>query len=223
LLVLAAIWFALYAFGLTAPPEPSFDPSLPRSEYLQAFFTYKQIAGWQEIGFTLVAAVAFLLIAPIGAVLREVLGRDTPEAAVAGTLFIVAACLLVAGQMVQVGTQWAVLNESKHDFSDITALAAVWDTGLIISNWLENGGYFSLAFAVIGWATVGLHIKPLPRGWVMLSLLLSAALLIVVISQGLEIWSVYDLVLPLSGAILAPLWFLLTARLCGSIEAKFEN
>ena len=223
LLLFAAIWFGLYAFGLTAPAGPSYDPSLPRAEYLKAFFTYKQSVAWQEIGFTLVAALAFLLIAPIGAVLQEVLGRRTSEGAMAGALFSAAACLLVAGQLVQVGTQWAILSASKRGFGDPEALGLVWDTGLVVSNWLENGGYFSLALAVVGWAVIGKRVQPLPRAWIVLSWILSVALLIVVVSQALEIWAIYDVILPISGAVLAPAWFLLTARVCESLGSKSDN
>jgi hypothetical protein len=225
LLVLAAVWFGLYAFGLTRPPEPAYDPSLPRAEYLRAFFAYKGSVAWQEFGFTLLAALAFLLLAPLGAVLGELLGRRTPdpEGAMASAFFIAAACLLVAGQLVQVGTQWAILSASRREFGDLEALALVWDTGLVVSNWLENGGYFSLALGVLGWGMLGRRLEPRPRAWITLSSLLSVVLLIVVVSQALEIWAIYDIALPVSGAILAPAWLFLTGRVCESIGAKPDD
>ncbi len=177
----------------------------------------------QEIGFTLVAELAFLLIAPIGALLQGIISCHTAEGIIASNLFGIAACLLVAGQLVQIGTQWAVLSFSKREFSKVETLGFIWDTGLVVSNWLENGRYFSLALGVIGWAMVGRGLEPQPRVWIFLSGFLSIALLIIVIvAQALEIWTIYDIALPLSGAVLAPTWLLLTARVCESVGSKFN-
>lgn len=71
LLVLAAVWYALYIFGATTPAFPPSDSSLPRAENLRTFFVYQRSVAWQECGFTRLAALAFLLVAPIGMVLRE--------------------------------------------------------------------------------------------------------------------------------------------------------
>jgi len=36
-------------------------------------------------------------------------------------------------------------------------------------------------------------------------------------------WIGYDIALPISGAVLAPAWFLLTARVCSNISFKPEK
>jgi hypothetical protein len=41
---------------------------------------------------------------------------------------------------------------------------------------------------------------------------LAVSLFVVVICHALEIWAIYDIALSLSGAVLAPVWFLMTAN-----------
>ena len=223
LLALAALWYALYIFGVTTPAFPASDSSLTRAENLRTFFIYQHSVVWQEYGFTLLAALAFLLVAPIAMVLREILGHQIPTATIASAFFIAAACLLVAGQVVQIGTQRAFLSSSGNELNDTETLILIWDTGLFISNWLENGGYFSPALGILGWAVVGREIRPVPRAWITLSGILSAALLIVVVCQALEVWVIYDVALALSGAVLAPAWFLLTAQVCTSVSEGIKE
>lgn len=108
-----------------------------------------------ELGFTVVAALAFLLIAPLGAILRKAFNSDSAWTLLAAVFFEVDSCLLVAGQLVQIGTQRAILPVNMVEIQDPAMLGLIWDMGLMISNWLENGGYFSLALGMIGWAVAG--------------------------------------------------------------------
>lgn len=214
-LLLAAVWFALYIFVI-APAGPAYDGGISRAENLRQFFLFQQSVSVHELGFTLAAAIAFLLLAPLGAILRKIFNQVAPMSTLAGAFLGLASSLLVTGQLVQVGTQHAILSASSDGAYDPETLGLMWDTGLMVSNWLENGGYFSLAVGMIGWAIVGRHIAPVHRGWVMLSGVLATTLFIVVVCQALELWAIYDVALSLSGAVLAPAWFLLTARVCGS-------
>lgn len=168
LLLLAAVWYALYSFNIIAPIGPSYDETISRSENIQQFFIYQQSVTVHELGFMIVAALAFLLVAPLGMIFGEIFKLHKPLSTTAGAFFVVASCLLVTGQLIQTGTQRAILPLSREGDYDPIMFDTIWDTGRMISNWLENGGYFSLALGMVCWAVVGRRLQPVPRGWVLL-------------------------------------------------------
>jgi hypothetical protein len=212
LLIAAAVWYALYSFDVSAPALPAWEETRSEADNLRSFFAYERSHAWQEVGYTLLAAIAFLLLAPLGPILREILGPDEPEAALGSSLFVVAAALLVSAQLLQIGTISSVLEESERSSSDPLALDVAWETGFEVSNWLENGGYASLAVAIAAWALAARRGRTMTRAWFVLSGVLAIALLVVVTGQAFEVWDVYDVALSVSGAVLAPAWFLLLAR-----------
>lgn len=213
LVIVAGILITIVSVGIP-PTEPD----------LAKHYAYiRQI--WPElyISFLLFLA-AFVMLAPLGLVLRELFGRSPRSELLYGS-FLTAAILGVVWMLVQAGSAQTVARDSAglspQDLNVLGASSSIW-SGVI--NWLQRG---FLLFASLGtyWTgRIALEQRSLPRGLAWVSVALAAFFWL-----GLATLVMRDLSLPVPdavgslviavGAVLALVW----AAWLGSALGRTRN
>jgi hypothetical protein len=214
--VVASIIFVLIAFNITAPAAPT-APKMT-ADYALALIASDQKAWAQVLVSNLFFVVAFFALIPVSRALREALGGD-PPAQLAGVAIETGALLGMIGTLIGTSTQSSLLRVDDPD----TAVAAL-TASAIAGNalWLLVGFLFFAGTGIFLASRLSLQRQVFSAGLARLGLLVglvywlgTAVNVLAALSDppmAETLARVWQLIVLVGGAVLAPIWAIWLAR-----------
>jgi hypothetical protein len=214
--VVASIIFVLIAFNITTPAAPS-APKMT-GDYALALIANDQKAWTQVLVSNLIFVVAFFALIPVSRALREALGDD-PPAQLAGVAIEIGAILGMVSTLSATSTQSALLRVSDPD----TAIAAVTASSVAGNTlWLLVGFLFFAGTGIFLASRLSLQRQVFSAGLARLGLLVglvywlgTAVNVLAALSDPATaetLARVWQLIVLVGGAVLAPIWAIWLAR-----------
>lgn len=232
--VIGAVLFSLVGFGITGAPEPEFgDEPL---ENIVAFFS-KQIADWpQNLAISAIFLVGFLALIPLAMALKRVIADPTGKAHLGYVAVSVAALMGAMGQLISIGVNKVVIDYADDKIeSQQEALLIVNDVVNEVPVW------FGIAFLLLAGMGIWLlgsagSTAAVPSGWVRLAKLVGMLYILAFIFQTLAQFlpresgvgflssdiatTIYQVIVLVGGAILAPVWAVWSANRVSAAGAE---
>jgi hypothetical protein len=213
------ILFFLLEYDVTAPPAK--DP--PGNDFVAdtvAFFQSEQDRWPQELTANLLFGLGFLLLLPVGLMLRRALGPQDLRSAIGSSAFAVAGVVGVAGQLIYRGRQGGghrppalpvrVRPGADHQPESRPGhgrgLVAVAPDRITAAG---RDGVHLLGRLALERGTLG-------RGWAYLSLAAAAVTLVGFLAALFQLDLLFELVVALGAGVLFPVWAI---TLAGRFEA----
>ncbi|MDQ4144614.1 MAG: hypothetical protein M3198_12895 [Actinomycetota bacterium] len=177
---------------------------------LTTFFASEQARWPQELTYTLLFAVGFLTLIPIGLVLRDHLGRELATSQMVAASLLAAGVIGVVDQLAFIGGKDAILEASRCVDCQQTPVLASLNSSLTtldgITRWVSLG-FFLLAGSGILFASWAAFDQPaFSRGWIRLGMVLGLVYLGGVAAVNLDIEPLFQVVIGVGAGVLAPIW-----------------
>jgi hypothetical protein len=208
---IAVVWYGLATHGVTMASEPTPGAGVPVREAQRQFMAWFVTTLHQERLNTGVAVVGFLCLVASAMFARDLIGRDQPLAKMAAAAIAVGSTLWIVGNVAHLGAHRAVGLLSTHDYSTETTSAILFTSDLV-DDAFEVAAFATLGVGTLMLARAARHTHVPGRGWEWFTLALGIALLALVMSYVAQLGDLQDLLLPMIGAVLVPIWLVWTGR-----------
>lgn len=210
----AATLFLLVDLQVTwTPAEFAADEALLAR--LVGFFEAERDAWPQVLTYTLLFAIGFLALIPIGLALRDYLGRALATSQMIAASFLAAGVIGAMGQLTFAGGKDVILEASSEASScagcpSIEAILISLNSSLTtlegIAEWVGLG-FFLLAGSGILIASFAAFDQPaFSRRWIQLGMIVGLLYFVGIGADLLDLNAVFQVVVGLGGGILAPAW-----------------
>jgi hypothetical protein len=214
----ATVIIFLLEYDVTASP-PRNPPGRDFVADSVAFFQNERDRWPQELTANLLFALGFLLLVPVGLLLRRAFGRDDLRSTIGSSAFAVAGVIGLAAQLIYVGAQEVAIDPRycqceyapEQIISQNRALAMAEGS----QRWLLIG---FLLLAAVGFYLMGrlaLDRGVLGRGWGYLSLAGAAVTLVGFVAALFQLDPVFELFLAIGAGVLLPVWAVVLGRRLG--------
>jgi hypothetical protein len=219
----ATVMFFLLEYDVTASP-PRNPPGRDFVADTVAFFQNEQERWPQDLTANLLFGLGFLLLVPIGLILRQRFGRDDLRATIGSSAFAVAGVIGVAAQLIFVGASEVAIDPQycqceyapEQIISQNRALAMAEGS----QRWLLIGFLLlaSVGFFLLGRAALDRGI--LGRGWGYLSLAAAALTLVGFLAAFFQAEQVFELAVAAGAGVVLPVWALILAQRWETVSAS---
>ena len=213
--LVAAALFLLVDLEITWERADLSDAEQPLIEKLITFFATEQDRWPQEVVYTVLFAIGFLALIPIGLALRDLLGRELAISQMIAASFLAAAVIGCVDQLAFIGGKDAILEASRCvDCQEHVPILISLNSSLTtldgIFRWV-GGGFFLLAGSGVLFASFAALDQPaFSRGWIRLGmvvgLLYLAGIITSVIADAFDVDAPFQIIVGLGGGLLAPIW-----------------
>jgi hypothetical protein len=218
----AAVWFVLIDRGVTVPDRPESIPG-PWEHALGRFFNWFQTILVQERLDTGIAIVGFLALIGLALSLRAAFGGDRVAAVLGAAAVSLGSTLWITGNVIQLGGHRAVeiLAEQggSRSLDPVNSIGATIDT---IDDWFELTAFAVIGIGILSFAAAALETAAFPRSWAAYSFTVAGASVLLSAAYLVEN-DLTDLVLLLSGIVLAPVWGAWSAQLLARLGSREER
>lgn len=188
-----------------------FNDGEPLFARLAKFFAAEQEAWPQVLTYTLLFAVGFLALIPIGLALRDYLGRELATSQMVAATFLAAGVIGAVGQLTFAGGKDMILEASTcpgcaSNEAIFISLNASLTTLEGIAEWVGLG-FFLLAGSGILIASFAAFDQPaFSRRWIQLGMIVGLLYGVGIVADLLDMDALFQVVVGLGGGILAPAW-----------------
>jgi hypothetical protein len=215
----ATVLIFLLEYDITASPPA--DP--PGNDFVAgsvAFFQNEQDRWPQELTANLLFGLGFLLLVPVGLILRRAFGREDLRSTIGSSAFAVAGVIGLAAQLIYVGAKEVAIDPRycqceyapEQIISQNRALAMAEGS----QRWLLIGFLLALAVGFYLMGRLALDRGVLGRGWGYLSLAGAAVSLVGFVAALLQADPVFELFLAAGGGVVLPIWAVVLGRRLGA-------
>jgi hypothetical protein len=208
--IAAAVIFLLVELEITwTPADTAGDESLITK--FVAFFAAERDKWPQELTYSILFAVGFLALVPIGLALRDFLGRQLATSQMVAASFLAAGAIGAVAQLAFIGGKEAILDASQcpgceDHASTLVSLNSSLTSLDGIVEWVGLG-FFLLAGTGILFASVAAFEQPaFARNWIRLGLIVGALYLAGIIASVADLETLFEGIVGIRGGILAPAW-----------------
>jgi hypothetical protein len=190
----------------------SYVENQPVLDRLTEFFAAERDAWPQVLTYTVLFAVGFLALIPIGFTLREYLGRELATSQMVAASFLAAGVIGAVGQLAFAGGRSTILEASQEclDCEGLEGLLVSLNSSLVmldgIAEWVGLG-FFLLVGSGILFASFAAFDQPaFSRTWIQLGMVVGLLYIIGIVADLIDADAVFQVVVGLGGGILAPAW-----------------
>ena len=170
---------------------------------LLEFFAAERDAWPQVLAYTMLFAIGFLALIPIGFTLREYLGRDLASSQMVAASFLSAGIIGTVGQLAFAGGKNTILDASEEclDCEGVEGLLAALDSNLVmldgIAEWVGLG-FFLLAGTGILFASFAAFDQPgVLAKWIQLGMVVGLLYMTGIVADILDMDAVFQVVVGL--------------------------
>ena len=208
--VAAATLFLLVDLEVTWT-SAEFGANEPLLSRFTKFFAAERDAWPQVLSYTLLFALGFLALIPIGLALRDYLGRELATSQMVAASFLAAGVIGTVGQLAFAGGKDMILEASQClECRDNEAILISLNSSLStldgIAEWVGLG-FFLLAGSGILIASFAAFDQPaFSRRWIQLGMVVGLLYLLGIVADLLDMDAMFQVVVGLGGGILAPVW-----------------
>ena len=209
--LVAAVLFLLVDLEITWDRADLSDTEQPLIERLLTFFATEQDRWPQELVYTVLFAVGFLALIPIGLALRDFLGRELAISQMVAASFLAAGVIGCVDQLAFIGGKEAILEASRCvDCQESVPILISLNSSLTtldgIFRWVGLG-FFLLAGSGVLFASFAAFDQPaFARGWIRLGMVVGLLYLAGIVTGALDADTPFRIIVGLGGGILAPIW-----------------
>lgn len=198
-------WYLLLSQQISVGDEPTFARDVPFDRVLEGFYDWYVTTLMQERLNILVNAVGFLALIGVALALREVFGRGRSVAVLGAAAVTLGSVLWIVGNVVQVGGHRAVelMARGGNDLDPVNAISFTIDR---IDDWFELLGFGLIGLGALGFGVGAIRTGVLPKAWGYYTVALGALLIVVSFAYAFDNGDLVDLLLLVTGILLAPAW-----------------
>ena len=212
----AACFFAATVLYLLVDFEITWERAdLPEDrsllEQLGIFFDTEQDRWPQEFIYSLMFAVGFLTLIPIGLALRDLLGRNLATSQMIAGSFLAAGIIGCVDQLALIGGKDAILDATNcpacgENEAILISLNYSLTTLEGITRWVGIG-FFLLAGSGILFASFAAFDQPaFSRNWIRIGMIVGLLYLGGVIAAAYDLDTPFRIIVGIGGGILSPIW-----------------
>ena len=210
--VIASIMYLLYSYEITRTAADV--DGQPVAQRLAQFFTAERAGFGQEMVFSLLFGLGFLLLAVLGLVLWRRFGRASPAGALGGAALVAGGLIGLVGQLAFVGTKEAILDQSaciecRAADAHLVALSSSLDTIQGATRWIGLGFFLLAGIGVFLLSRANSATAWFPQSVTTLGYVVAALYIAGVIAAMFDLDTLFDILVGVGGAIAAPAWALL--------------
>ena len=203
--LVATVWYGLLSQQISVSDEPTFARDIPFDQVLEGFYDWYVTTLMQERLDIMVAVVGFLALVGVALALREAFGRERSVGVLGAAAVTLGSVFWIVGNVVQVGGHRAVevMARGGNDLDPVNAISFTIDR---IDDWFELLGFGLIGLGLLAFAAGAIRDGGVWRAWGYSSIALGVLLVIVSIAYAFDNGDLVDLLLLISGVLLAPAW-----------------
>lgn len=198
-------WYFLLSQQISVADEPTFARDVPFDQFLEDFYNWYVTTLMQERLTIVVNVVGFLALIGVVLALREVFGRGSSIGILGAAAVTLGSVLWIVGNVVQVGGHRAVelMARGGNDLDPVNAISFTIDR---IDDWFELLGFGLIGLGAFAFGLGAIRTGVLPNAWGYCTVALSALLVVVSFAYAFDSGDLVDLLLLVTGILLAPAW-----------------
>ena len=206
----AAVLYLLVDLEITWD-RAEFSTEQPLLDRMVTFFATEQDRWPQQLVYTLLFAIGFLALIPIGLALRDLLGRNLATSQMVAASFLAAGVIGSVNQLAFIGGKEAILDatlcaECQESEPILISLNSSLTTLDGIFRWVGLG-FFLLAGSGILFSSFAAFDQPaFSRGWIRLGMAVGLLYLAGVVAAAYDLDTTFQIIVGIGGGILAPVW-----------------
>jgi hypothetical protein len=206
----AAVLYLLVELQVTWT-SADFTTEDPIIERMTAFFAAERDRWPQELIYTLLFAIGFVALIPVGLALRDRLGRQLATSQMVAASLLAAGILGAVDQLAFIGGKEAILEASRcFECQESAPILISLNSSLTtldgIVRWVGLG-FFLLAGSGILFASFAAFDQPgFSRVWIQIGMIVGMLYLAGIVVGALDLTALFRIIVGLGGGILAPIW-----------------
>ena len=206
----AAVLYLLVDLELTWD-RADYSTEQPLLERMVTFFATEQDRWPQQLLYSLLFAVGFIALIPMGLALRDLLGRNLATSQMIAASFLAAGVIGCVDQLAFIGgkeaileaTQCAECRESAPILISLNSSLTMLDG---IFRWVGLG-FFLLAASGILFASFAAFDQPaFSRGWIRIGMVVGLLYLAGIVAGAYDMDTAFQIIVGIGGGIFAPIW-----------------
>lgn len=207
----AAVLFLLVDLEITWS-RAEFPSELSVIERLTRFFATEQDRWPQEIIYTLLFALGFLALIPIGLALRDVLGRNLATSQMVAASFLAGGVIGTINQLAFVGGKEEILDLSGRciDCPERAQVLISLNSSLTmldgVTRWVGLGFFLLAGFGILFSSFAAFDRPQFSQGWIRLGMTVGLLYFAGVVAAGLDLDVIFEIIVGIGGGVLAPIW-----------------
>ena len=208
--IAAAVLFLLVDLEITwTPPEFTADQSILVK--FTEFFASERDRWPQEFAYTILFAVGFLALVPIGLALRDFLGRQLATSQMVAASFLAGGAIGAVNQLAFIGGKDAILDASRcPGCQDTPVILISLQTSLTsldgIVEWVGLGFFLLVGTGMLFASFAALDQPAFSRNWIRLGMIVGFLYLAGIVAAVLDMDTLFQGVVGFGGGLLAPAW-----------------
>jgi len=218
--LVAAVWSTLVSSGVTVASEPAQNLKLSAHQNELIYLHWLIARQPQERLYTGIAIIAFLCLAATAISIRT--RRGSALAALGAEAVAVGVVLWVTESVAHLGANYGIGLLTTHDYPTET-ISGIGFTVDMIARALEMTAFAILGLGALAFALDAFRGTPRRPRWGALGAVIGIALLVGSWSNLTGIGSLGDVLVPLVGAILLPVWMLWSAAMLRPSDREAER
>lgn len=206
----AAVLYLLVDLEVTWE-RAEFTTEQPLLERMVTFFATEEDRWAQQLVYSLLFAIGFLALIPIGLALRDLLGRNLAISQMIAASFLAAGVIGCVDQLAFIGGKDAILEASRcAECQESAPILISLNSSLTtldgIFRWVGLG-FFLLAGSGTLFASFAAFDQPaFARGWIRIGMAVGLLYLGGVVAGAYDLDTAFQIIVGVGGGILAPIW-----------------